>query len=130
MNMVTWDEGGVAGVGLSGIGRKAGGDHIVVKYDLLISHGYNREKRKLEMLWYRGEFEDGDVIVDVGLSVVGTPDDALHPDSLGGDGLHVAAEVVLAEADHEVGGTLDAVHGSNGVPLGHHNRVCYIKEAF
>ena len=80
------------------------------------------------MLDYRGEFEDGDVVVDVGLGVVWPPDDALHPDGLGGDGLHIAAEVVLAEADHEVGGALDTVHGSDGVPLEHYDEVFYIKE--
>ena len=77
------------------------------------------------MILYRGEFEDGDVVVDVGLSVVRPLDDGLHLDGLGGDGLHVPAEVVLAEADHEVGGALDAVHGGDGVPLEHHNEVIY-----
>ena len=79
---------------------------------------------------YRGQFEDGDVVIDVGLGVVGTPDDALHPDGLGADALNVPPEVVLAQADHQVGGALHAVHGSDRVPLEHHHHGDFDPESF
>ena len=78
------------------------------------------------MLYYWRESEDGNVVVDIGLGVVRPPDHALHPDGLGADGLRVAGEVVLAQADHEVGGSLHAVHGCDGVPLDQDNKILWL----
>ena len=62
------------------------GDHVAGEDDLL-QHQPSAPSASQVPVAYRGEAEQGDVVVNIGLGVVRPPHHALHPDGLGREGL-------------------------------------------